>query len=147
MTFLLRHSYNHLEKLIKEISSFNKKCWEIDVDNYSESNLEKLLEIADKIYYSLGDQSEHPTDTLITKIMLGVFGNIPAFDTNFCEGFKISNYLNKNKLIKIRNFYFDNKEKIDKIKIYTLDFTGKDTKYLYTKAKIIDMIGFIEGGG
>jgi hypothetical protein len=49
-------------------------------------------------------------------------------------------------LKKIKKFYDNHKELIDSVKIYTLDYhTAKETERLYSKAKIIDMIGFIEG--
>ena len=91
-------------------------------------------------------REDNPTDTLVTKIMLGVFGNVPAFDGNFCKGFQLNKALNKHSLTIILGFYQANKQIIDDYDIYTLDFSaGKETKRKYTKAKLIDMIGFIEG--
>ena len=47
---------------------------------------------------------------------------------------------------KISAFYQTNKEEFDKHRIKTINFsTGKDTARFYTKAKLIDMVGFIEG--
>ena len=88
---------------------------------------------------------DYPSDALVTKIMLGVFGNIPAYDNNFTKGFGIKVF-GKKTLYDIKNFYLSNKKVIDNIKIPTLDFlTGKPTNRFYTKAKIIDMVGFVEG--
>ena len=94
----------------------------------------------------LGDQSEYASDTLISKIMLGVFGNVPAFDQNFCTGFCMNNSLIKMNLLTLRDYYKKYRNEIDNHRIRTIDFhTGKETDRFYTKAKIIDMVGFIEG--
>jgi len=45
----------------------------------------------------------------------------------------------------IKKFYDEHKAHIDAKVIYTFDFNGTETKRRYTKAKIIDMIGFIKG--
>jgi hypothetical protein len=77
--------------------------------------------------------------------MLGVFGNVPAYDENFTKGFGIKVF-GKKTLYDIKNFYLSNKNLIYKTKIPTLDFySGRQTKRFYTKAKIIDMVGFVEG--
>ena len=86
-----------------------------------------------------------PSLTLITKIMLGVFGNIPAFDTYFVTAFGVRS-LNQNSLRKIKDFYDANRVQIDELDIRTKDFhTSGLTHRMYPKAKIIDMIWFIEG--
>lgn len=87
--------------------------------------------------------------------MLGIFGCIPAFDDFFCNGFREifkgkSGFrsLNIESLKYIKEFYHSNKQKIDSWsnRIKTIDFkTSNDTDLSYTKAKIIDMIGFIYG--
>lgn len=143
-SFLLEKSSRHFIPLIKEISKFNPKIWRIDLNNYTEENVEILLEFRRKITEVLGE-SKTPSDILATKIMLGVFGGVPAFDEFFKKGFGFSS-LNKKSLNQISKFYQEHKKSIDKYKIYTFDFlTGKLTKRRYTKAKIIDMIGFMEG--
>jgi hypothetical protein len=77
--------------------------------------------------------------------MLGVFSNIPAFDGFFKKAFSFYS-CNKSAIRKIAKFYSDNKNTIDKYKIYTFDFvSGAETSRRYKKAKLIDMIGFIEG--
>lgn len=84
------------------------------------------------------------TKTLVTKIMLGVFGNIPALDRYFCKGFGFNNYFSGSLLRKISGFYQNNKEEFDKHRIKTIDFsTGEEIAYFYTKAKLINMMGFI----
>lgn len=146
-SFLLQKSVKHYEDLIKAISKLDKIYWEIDLDRYSDGNIKQLLTLYDTIVEHLGDNDEEEASvTLTTKIMLGVFGNIPAFDDNFCKGFKVSKYMSSSLLKRIANYYRDNKDEIDKQRIRTLDFqTGAETYRYYTKAKIVDMVGFIEG--
>jgi hypothetical protein len=143
-SFLLEKSIKHYEPLIRNIVKFDKQIWEIDADNYTEENINLLLKCRDMICKSLGDGNKL-TDTLTTKIMLGVFSNVPAYDDFFRRGFEVYSFGEKS-LRKIARFYNENKEVIDKYKIRTFDFpTGLETKREYTKAKIIDMICFVEG--
>lgn len=144
-SFLLETSVRYLMRLIENIAKFDKNIWAIDVDSYSKENVELLLECKKMIISSLGE-GNYPTDTLITKIMLGVFGNVPALDDNFCKGLKLKKFIDWQSLEFITHFYQSNKTIIDKYEIFTLDFnSGNETDRKYTKAKIIDMIGFIEG--
>lgn len=118
----------------------------IDVDTYTEENIKVLLDCKREIISYLGN-GKTPTDTLVSKIMLGIFANVPAFDTFFRNGLKTHSFGRKS-LKYINEFYNENYEVIDKYhnQIFTFDFnTGKETERKYTRAKIIDMIGFIEG--
>ncbi len=145
-SFLLKRSFKHFESLIKEISSMGNLLWEIDIDSYSNKNIDLIIYSKDMIRNKLGDPSEYASDTLISKIMLGVFGNVPAFDQNFCIGFGMNKSLIKNNLLILKDYYKDYRSEIDAQRIKTIDFeTGKETDRFYTKAKIIDMVGFIEG--
>jgi hypothetical protein len=141
-SFLLEKSVKFFEPLIVAISEMPKGVWAIDADRYTDDNIALLMECADTIAHGL-DVTNKPTDTLITKIMLGVFGNIPAFDDNFKKGFGHS--FGRNGLKMISKFYDDHKTRIDAKEIYTFDFSGNETKRRYTKAKIIDMIFFTKG--
>lgn len=89
------------------------------------------------------------SDTLVTKIMLGVFGNIPAFDSNFTYGCRvagISATFGEKSLEQISRFYRQNADVIEKYRVPTLDFiTGEQTSRRYTRAKVIDMAFFMEG--
>ncbi len=143
-SFLLEKSLRNYNELIVAISKMNRNLWEIDVDNYSDKNIDFLLDCKKQIAEALGKEN-NPTDTLVTKIMLGVFANIPAFDKYFKKSFKVYS-LNKKSLLKIKEFYEDNKTIFDSYKIHTFNFlTAKETDIKYTKAKLIDMCGFIDG--
>ena len=84
-TVLLRRSVAHLAPVINVIARAPSEAWEIDVDGYTRAACRSLLDLAPR---SAG-VPEGATDTLVTKIMLGVFGSVPAFDTNFKTGFGV----------------------------------------------------------
>jgi hypothetical protein len=153
-SFLLQKSLRHFQPVISYINNLDKSYWEIDVDKYDNYNIQKIIEA----YSDLKDlfiPTEKAHLTLITKVLLGVFGFIPAFDNNFCNSFRrVSLYqcgfrkVNVKSLMHIKNFYDSNFETIDNLSKITLttDFkTGQKTKINYPKAKIIDMFGFITG--
>jgi hypothetical protein len=143
-SFLLEKSVRFYQPLIRGIATFDKRIWTIDADSYDERNIALLLLCREMIVESLGKDNK-PSDTLVTKIMLGVFGNVPAFDDFFRKGFGTHSF-GKKSLLLIAKFYEENKGLIDSTEIYTFDHaTAHATHRKYTKAKIIDMIGFIEG--
>jgi len=140
---LLQKSVKFFEPLIHYIASTPLELWEIDANNYSFANIQLLLKSRNDIAYALYPCGA--TDTLATKVMLGVFGNVPAFDSAFKYGFNVSTF-GRLALEKISQFYSENYNFIDNFKIPTIDFiSGEPTKRLYTRAKVIDMIFFIEG--
>ena len=143
-SFLLEKSLKVYEPVIIAIANAGKTWWEIDADCYTSANIDHLIECRDviaKAFVSAGA----PSDTLITKIMLGVFGNVPAFDTNFKTGFGVNTF-GKKALEKIALFYKDNEKIIETCQRATVDFaTGRRTCRFYTRAKVIDMLFYIEG--
>lgn len=151
-TELLQRSARYLIPVIKVIANSEelrvengKTPWDVDVNCYTEINILLLLLTAEKIRVVLPDA----TDTLVTKIMLGVFGNVPAFDDNFKYGCKVARIratLGEKSLKEIGGFYRRNAASIDRYQVPTLDFlTGQQTGRTYTRAKVIDMALFIEG--
>jgi hypothetical protein len=145
-SFLLGKNVRFYQPLILGIATFDKRIWTIDADSYDDDNIGVLFACREMIVESLG-RDHKPSDTLVTKIMLGVFGNVPAFDNFFRKGFVIRSF-RRESLRVIKTFYEENKTIIDsKSKKYcTLDYaTGQPTRRNYTKAKIIDMVGNIEG--
>jgi len=143
-SFLLEKSVRNYKNLIIAISKMNPRLWSIDAGNYSEENISLLLSCKQEIIFALGRENR-PSDTLITKIMLGVFANIPAFDQYFRKSLRVHS-VNKRSLLKVKNFYEENKDVFDSFEIRTFDFsTAKETDITYTKAKLIDMCGFMDG--
>jgi len=153
-SFLLKKSVTHFESTIRYIATLDKSVWEIDADNYNEKNIQTIIKIYNDIKICLIVKNNSDL-TLITKVLLGVFGFIPAFDNFFCKSFReISggqcgfSKMNVKSLSFIMKFYESNKTTIDRLssETYTTDFsTGQETTIHYPKAKIIDMYGFTAG--
>ena len=84
--------------------------------------------------------------TVITKIMLGVYGCIPAFDQYVCETYGTSTMgdLTKKNIQGIVSTYNKHKQLIDTLAQATpvLSFNEHIKGLTYTPAKIIDMIAF-----
>ncbi|HXQ72767.1 MAG TPA: hypothetical protein VN844_19875 [Pyrinomonadaceae bacterium] len=139
---LLQKSMKHYVPVIRTIASTRPELWKIDSHDYTDSNIASLTQIAERLRSSLHDGA---SDILITKIMLGVFGCVPAFDNYFCSGFRTWSMSSK-ALRRIGSYYKENSEIIDNYRVPTIDFsTGKPTKRKYTRAKVIDMIFWIKG--
>lgn len=141
---LLQKSVKALEPVVQVISSASPALWLIDADSYTMPNIRILLDLKAAITRSL-HAAGGASDILVSKIMLGVFGNVPAFDTNFKAGFDVSTFGHL-ALVKIGRFYDQYSAVIDRYRLPTLDFSsGMPTQRHYTRAKVIDMIFFIEG--
>lgn len=157
-----------LRNVVDCIANTKEEVWDIDVEQYGDEKCrQQIIELYDSIKRALTDGSSHfdckgnqippfenPSRTLVTKIMMGVFGIVPAFDTFFCDvfgslyhgkGFHSGNF-SHDCLAAIYNFYLQNKQQLDSIKIAVIDFDGKPIEGMYyKKAKLIDMYGFTKG--
>ena len=138
---LLQRSVKSLVPAIEAIVSAPDLIWSIDVDTYNEGS-DAILAVGSDLRAALpGDSS----DTLVTKVMLGVFGCVPAFDRYVRKGLGV-HALNTRALRRVADFYSAHRPDVDRHVIQTIDFvTGMDTTRVYTKAKVIDMAFFIAG--
>ena len=141
---LLQHSVRHLVPLVETIAGAPAELWELDLPDYD-------IEGVDLVYRAAADVRDalrplQASDILVSKVMLGVFGCVPAFDTYFKKGFGVSTF-SKGSLRLVGDFYRANAAAIDALRRPTLDFsTGQPTNRLYTRAKVVDMVFFIKGG-
>lgn len=151
-SFLLNKSAQSFVPLIEYIASLENSAWDIDASNLDQ-NYEEAIEIYNKIKIILIPSSSSHL-TLTTKIMLGVFGSVPAYDRFFIESFKQIfqgrcgfTSFNKNSLLCINEFYISNQGVIDNQanSLRTIGFNNSNINYSYTKSKIIDMYGFTKG--
>ncbi|MCR5039084.1 MAG: hypothetical protein K6A94_07090 [Bacteroidales bacterium] len=141
-----------LKGIIEYIDSKeNEKIWNIDLDCYTNENIKLICTIYNGLSKKLESIEVQPTITLVTKIMLGVFGCVPALDSYFCiwarKEFDSCRFrvFNHNVLKCFSDFYLSNKTVFDSINIHTIDFQGRETNLTYTKAKLLDMFGFSMG--
>jgi hypothetical protein len=145
---LLQHSAAVYEPVVRVIASTAGKVWAIDVHCYTGANRALLLQCSEEIRTAFGGTSL-ASDILVTKVMLGVFGNVPAFDTYVCTALRkvlgVRSF-GERSLAALAGFYDANREVVERYRVPTLDFaTGQDTQRRYTRAKVLDMALFIEG--
>lgn len=85
------------------------------------------------------ENSQQPTDTLVTKIILGTFGCLPACDRFFIDGFKNCNlpfsYLNQQFIQRISIFCTENFDELSEVQKEIQDETG----FSYPMMKLVDM--------
>lgn len=83
--------------------------------------------------------SQQPTDTLVTKIILGTFGCLPACDRFFIDGFKKCGFpfphLNRQFVHRISDFCAANFGELCAVQKEIQDITG----FHYPMAKLVDM--------
>ena len=150
-SFLLQRSVKHFVPLVELIASAPYKLWELDVHKYDSEGLTLLMECVAKIREALHPEAWRPdegvaSDILVTKVLLGVFGCVPAFDRYFKKGFGVATF-SKGSLRRIGIFYAEHFKEIDGLRQPTLDFiTGRPSEIIYNRAKVIDMAFFVAGG-
>src|SRR3989339_1503107 len=117
-SFLLRDtSVRHYRNIISELPHLNPKLWSIDGDMYGDEGIiQLLLDTVADIGKLLKKGDSEPSKILITKTMLGIFGNVPAFDRFFQKGLGVCT-CNKDAFSKIYDFYCYHKTAIDSKKI------------------------------
>jgi hypothetical protein len=152
--FLLQKNFRYYEKFIRMIADDCDDVWGIDVPDYeNDSKIEVLENTYNKFKCMIEDQKSRII--IVTKIMLGVFGCIPAYDKYFTQTFRSMSEgrcgfrsFTPDSLKEILCFYTENKVAINNCikNIGLLKVDKRNTAKLnYTKAKIIDMIGFQMG--
>lgn len=135
-SFLLKFDYKVHYDVIDKLTNIKYKAL---YEEPEVANVDLVIEASKDIKMSYG--GHNLTDTLITKILLGVFGSAPAFDRFFKTAAKKYNFcqtsFNKHSLISCWSYYFKYKESLDKL-ISELTLDG----IKYTPMKLIDMALF-----
>lgn len=143
-TDLLQRSIRHFEGVIEAIAEAPPAIWQIDANDYGDEAWTNIRDFRDRVRLALPNKT---SDILVTKIMLGVFGCVPAFDTYFKNGSGLSTF-GQGALRRVERFYREHAEIIERYRVPTLAFAaGGTTTRNYTRAKVVDMIFFIEGAG
>jgi hypothetical protein len=123
---LLTRSVSQFEPVIKLIARTPRSIWQIDANEYTAEACEVLAKTASDIQQALAfPNGKWPSPTLATKIMLGVFGNVPAFDSRVRRGLRDSDMTRRfgpRALGNIGLFYHAHREVIDRHRDPTLDF-------------------------
>lgn len=139
---LLQKDFFVHEEAVKIISEFaDLRCSLESEVGYND--IERIIDLINKlkIYYS--GVGVKPTNTLLSKIILGTLGCLPAFDRYFCDGVKKKvldfRSLTKKSLESLFGFMEEKKEELRQIQSQHLE-------HYYPYMKLIDMyfwqIGF-----
>lgn len=102
----------------------------------------ELAQHYSSIYFTTGKEkskSISPTDTLLSKIILGTLGCVPAYDRYFLDGLKemkmAHNSFSEASLIELFKFIENNKKEVE----LAQKLVKKKTKKHYPVMKILDM--------
>ena len=155
-SMLLQKDYKLHTSIVNELLDNNYDVlWILDFNilssDLAEVNL--ILELCSHLRKIYWDLQISPTDTLITKIILGTICCLPAYDSLFKNGISywnssirqetapISGNFGKNSILGLINFYKENQSEFDQ-----LNQIGSENNIHYPIMKLIDMyfwnIGF-----
>lgn len=160
-SFLLQKDYKVHKDVIKII--LDKKyesLWSVGVHELvADSKITKLIEAVgneigdaysntyptekeidcEDVKNIIKSRKNHATDTLITKILLGTFGCVPAYDQAFTRNIKkygiADNHYGNESIMALAKFYVDYYDILEKKRA---ELNRDNT--VYTQMKIIDMI-------
>jgi len=149
-SFILQKDYLFHNEVIKELLSDKYDCLVgINPTHLDNKKISLIFELSNKIrdifykntYYVKGipNSNTYPSDTLVTKILMGTLGCVPAYDRYFIDGMKQSNVTNRkfnpNSLKTLQKFYMDNKTEFD----INQEHINKLSIIKYPIMKLIDM--------
>ena len=149
-TFLLQKDYKVHEYLLEKVFMEDKytKYYTSEFRNtlshhfYDEIDM-LIKDVRDAYSYNvtpIGGRKDtiSVSDTLASKIMLGLFGIVPAYDRFFVSSMKMHGLnktsFNRESLVTLVDFYLDNEEKFLKCKDL---FASENSEY--TPMKLVDM--------
>lgn len=154
-SFLLQKDYKIHIPVIEEILKDEYDCLlGIECKGYRKEDVQKRL---DKLYsymenYYDGVRNSVKSETknklsmtLITKILMGTLGCVPAYDRYFIKGVKDQNvttgYYGKNSLAGLVDFYEKNNERLEQVR----NNLKMEDDLIYPQMKLLDM-GFWQIG-
>ena len=148
-SFLLKKDYKVHKEVIQEIllDKYNR-LWDINIKEYSKNENRKLLmELViniGKIYNRVRLSTENKivkrgvSNTLITKVLMGTMGCVPAYDRYFIKGIKkykvASSNFSEKSILNLMEFYNKNYTRLEKIREKM-----KIDNIKYPQMKVIDM--------
>ena len=146
--FLLQYAYTVHKPVVHALAHDRfSDLWQHDV-GAKNSDIEltpiimDLVELVRKAYCPFARRfGKKPTDTLITKVLLGTVGCLPARDTYFKDGFKNQGFVYGNLnpdpdfVDRILRFCIDNRPKLVELQPNIRDLAGRP----YPLMKLVDM--------
>ena len=132
-SFLLQKDYRIHEYFLNEVvknPQYHKYYdleLQMDMNKFSVRGMDVLINdtinaYQNNIYQINGqDKSVNVTDTLASKILLGVFGNVPAYDRYLIDALKlhgIKSQFNEQSLLEIVEFYHLDQRAVRTVNVY-----------------------------
>ena len=150
-SFILYKDYLFHNDVVKELlNSKYDRLISLSLDDMTKEDIVLIFELRNNIrsiYYENTyrlkgeiNANTYPSDTLVSKIILGTLGCCPAYDRFFIDGMKSLGVSNRNftprSLSTIQTFYLENHKAIIDIK----DNINSKSTVPYPTMKIMDMI-------
>lgn len=147
-SFLMQKDYRIHENVVELLLKPEwDELWDISAEqlvNKEKANM--IIELSSRITntYLVDGSEKKPTDTLITKILLGTVGCVPAYDQYFKKGVRntgaASSQFTAKSLLELGALYLEYFEAFDGLREYC-----SKTGIAYPVAKVIDMCFFEYG--
>lgn len=155
-SFLFRETnLRHYQDVIEVIQQHNPTMRGLDVESYRHTRGVEATNSAWKDLRAALLPAGGRSITLVSKVMMGVWGCLPSYDTFFLQTFRALSESREERgafvrasnhsMVMLADFYAEHANEIDALRHlhHTLDFTsGTPTNRLITRAKIIDIFGF-----
>ena len=145
-SFLMQKDYKIHAPIVKLIYDEQwSQLWDIEPEQMAtEFYAKEIIRLCDAITTAYEDANAGtPTETLLTKILLGTIGCVPAYDTNFKKAVSSTGVATQNLTAKsitmLGKLYVDNKQKFEALRQHC---SGRVN---YPAAKILDMCFFEYG--
>jgi hypothetical protein len=145
-SFLMQKDYKVHKAVVKLIYQPEwETLWDITADKLAQetyaNHIMKLCKAITNAYISTG--AGIPTETLLTKILLGTIGCVPAYDRYFKKALSLTGVApqccNTKSLMALGTLYMDNLDEFDALRKFC------STHIDYPVAKVIDMCFFEYG--
>ena len=128
-SFLLQKDYKVHEPVVRIIleEKYNSLCGISAEELTEDENLDLIEEITLRIRRAYAEEmssvegvTNNATDTLVTKILLGTLGCVPAYDRYYIQavkqhGISSGNY-NKNSVLDVATYYLSHKDTFEKLR-------------------------------
>ena len=145
-SFLMQKDYKIHEAVVRLICQPKwEMLWDITADKLAQewyaNRIMKLCEAITEAYVDSG--AGIPTETLLTKILLGTIGCVPAYDRYFKKALSLTGAapqrFNAKSLMALGELYIERKDEFEALRRYC------SGRVEYPAAKIIDMCFFEYG--
>lgn len=155
---LLGRSYRHYRQFVEYVDRLHYEdpgFALLDVPQYNDAaTRQSIIDKFARVSELIDGEDDENSLTRTTKVMLGVWGNVPAFDRFFRSALEHDLHgrgyarLTDRALQAVFALYSmspETQEYLDNAEYNVMNFFGEPTNLCYPIAKLIDMYGFIKG--